>query len=172
MRINIELSQKSIQSAIKQIENCRDKLIRKNREFVKRLGEVGIPVIDSNIAVAAGDSDKTHDAYIKINSFGDYAQATLIVSGKDLLFIEFGAGVHYNGAVGSSPHPLGASKGYTIGSYGKGNGSKDAWYYYSDTGEVVKSHGTQATMTVYKAGVEMRQQMLKIAKERFICLIQ
>lgn len=45
MRINIELSQKSIQSAIKQIENCRDKLIRKNREFVKRLGEVGIPVI-------------------------------------------------------------------------------------------------------------------------------
>ena len=105
MRINIELSQKSIQSAIKQIENYRDKLIRKNREFVKRLGEVGIPVIDSNIAVAAGDSDKTHDAYIKINSFGDYAQATLIVSGKDLLFIEFGAGVHYNGSVGSSPHP-------------------------------------------------------------------
>jgi hypothetical protein len=102
MRINIELSQKSIQSAIKQIENYRDKLIRKNREFVKRLGEVGIPVIDSNIAVAAGDSDKTHDAYIKINSFGDYAQATLIVSGKDLLFIEFGAGVHYNGSVGSS----------------------------------------------------------------------
>ena len=93
--------------------------------------------------------------------------ATLIVSGKDLLFIEFGAGVHYNGAVGSSPHPLGASKGYTIGSYGKGNGSKDAWYYYSDTGEVVKSHGTQATMPVYKAGVEMRQQMLKIAKEVF-----
>ena len=167
MRINIELSQKSIQSAIKQIENYRDKLIRKNREFVKRLGEVGLPVIDSNIAVAAGDSDKTHDAYIKINSFGDYAQATLIVSGKDLLFIEFGAGVHYNGSVGSSPHPLGASKGYTIGSYGKGNGSKDAWYYYSDTGEVVKSHGTQATMPVYKAGVEMRQQMLKIAKEVF-----
>lgn len=167
MRINIELSQKSIQSAIKQIENCRDKLIRKNREFVKRLGEVGIPVIDSNIAVAAGDSDKTHDAYIKINSFGDYAQATLIVSGKDLLFIEFGAGVHYNGAVGSSPHPLGSSKGYTIGSYGKGNGSKDAWYYYADTGEIVKSQGTQATMPVYKAGVEMRQQMLKIAKEVF-----
>lgn len=167
MRINIELSQKSIQSAIKQIENCRDKLIRKNREFVKRLGEVGIPVIDSNIAAAAGDSDKTHDAYIKINSFGDYAQATLIVSGKDLLFIEFGAGVHYNGAVGSSPHPLGASKGYTIGSYGKGNGSKDAWYYYADTGEIVKSQGTQATMPVYKAGVEMRHQMLKIAKEVF-----
>ena len=167
MRINIELSQKSIQSAIKQIENYRDKLIRKNREFVKRLGEVGIPVIDSNIAVAAGDSDKTHDAYIKINSFGDYAQATLIVSGKDLLFIEFGAGVHYNGAVGSSPHPLGASKGYTIGSYGKGNGSKDVWYYYADTGEIVKSQGTQATMPVYKAGVEMRQQMLKIAKEVF-----
>ncbi len=167
MRINIELSQKSIQSAIKQIENCRDNLIRKNREFVKRLGEVGIPVIDSNIAAAAGDSDKTHDAYIKINSFGDYAQATLIVSGKDLLFIEFGAGVHYNGAVGSSPHPLGASKGCTIGSYGKGNGSKDAWYYYSDTGEVVKSHGTQATMPVYKSGVEMRQQMLKIAREVF-----
>lgn len=167
MKVNITLSKKGIQSAIKQIENYRDNLVKKNEEFVKRLGEVGIPVIHENIAAAAGDSDKTHDAYIKINSFGDYSQATLIVSGKDLLFIEFGAGVHYNGAVGSSPNPMGASKGYTIGSYGKGNGSKDSWYYYADTGELVRSQGTQATMPVYKAGVEMRQKMLKIAKEVF-----
>lgn len=167
MKVNITLSKKGIQSTIKQIENYRDNLVKKNEEFVKRLGEVGIPVIHENIAAAAGDSDKTHDAYIKINSFGDYSQATLIVSGKDLLFIEFGAGVHYNGAVGSSPNPMGASKGYTIGSYGKGNGSKDSWYYYADTGELVRSQGTQATMPVYKAGVEMRQKMLKIAKEVF-----
>lgn len=167
MKVNITLSKKGIQSAIKQIENYRDNLVKKNEEFVKMLGEVGIPVIHENIAAAAGDSDKTHDAYIKINSFGDYSQATLIVSGKDLLFIEFGAGVHYNGAVGSNPNPMGASKGYTIGSYGKGNGSKDSWYYYADTGELVRSQGTQATMPVYKAGVEMRQKMLKIAKEVF-----
>lgn len=69
--------------------------------------------------------------------------------------------------MGSNPNPMGASKGYTIGSYGKGNGSKDSWYYYADTGELVRSQGTQATMPVYKAGVEMRQKMLKIAKEVF-----
>lgn len=41
-----------------------------------------------------------------------------------MLFIEFGAGIHYNGSAGSSPHPKGNEFGYTIGSYGKGLGKK------------------------------------------------
>lgn len=167
-RISIDLfSGKSIQNAIKQVKVYKDRIGDKCELFVRRLAEVGIPIIDQNIASAAGDSDKSHYTYIKINSFGSYAQAQLIVEGKDLLFIEFGAGIHYNGAAGSSPHPLGQEMGYTIGSYGKGQGKNDFWFYYADGGESVMSHGTQATMPVYKAGVEMRRQILKIAKEVF-----
>lgn len=167
LKINLFDGGKSLKEAISYIEQYRDDLPRKCELFVRRLAEVGIPVIDQNISAAAGDSDKNHNTYIKLNSFGSYSQATLVCEGKDLLFIEFGAGVHYNGAAGSSPHPKGEEMGYTIGSYGKGQGKNDFWFYYADTGEAVMSYGTQATMPLYKAGVEIRRQILAIAKEVF-----
>lgn len=166
--IKIDLfDSKSLQSAIKQIQQYRDDLPRKCELFVRRLAEVGIPVIDQNISAAAGDSDKNHNTYIKLNSFGSYSQATLVCEGKDLLFIEFGAGIHYNGNAGGSPHPKGEELGYTIGSYGKGQGKNDFWFYYADSGEAVMSHGTESTMPVYKSGIEIRRQVLKIAREVF-----
>ena len=166
-KISISMSSKSIQNAIKEIEAYKRQFIDRNELFVRRLAELGIPVIDQNIAVAQGDSDKNHNTYIKINSFGSYSEAKLVVEGKDMLFIEFGAGVHYNGSAGTSPHPKGEEFGYTIGSYGKGQGSKDFWFYYADTGEAVMSHGTQSTMPVYKASMEIIHNIRRIAREVF-----
>ena len=158
---------RSLDKAIQQIRQYQNSLNDKCAEFVRRLAEVGIPVIDENIAAAQGDSDKGHNTYIKIKSFGSYSQAELIVESNSILWIEFGAGVHFNGHLGSSPHPKGEELGYTIGSYGKGQGKNDFWFYYADSGEAVMSHGTQATMPVYKAGLEIKRQVLKIAKEVF-----
>lgn len=166
-KISITLSEKSIQNAIKELNQYKNDLKRKNDEFVKHLAELGIPIINQNIASAAGDSDKSHNTYIKINSFGDYSQATLVCEGRDLLFIEFGSGVFYNGSAGTSPHPKGAELGYTIGSYGKGQGKNDFWFYYADSGESVMSHGTEATMPVYKASIEIMQNIRRIAREVF-----
>lgn len=166
-KISISLSSKSIQNAIKEIEAYKRQLIDKNELFVRRLAELGIPVIDQNIAAAQGDSDKSHNTYIKINSFGSYSEAKLVVEGSDLLFIEFGSGIHYNDSAGTSPHPKGEEFGYTIGSYGKGQGKNDFWFYYADTGEAVMSHGTQSTMPVYKASVEIIQNIRRIAREVF-----
>lgn len=157
----------SLDNAIKQIQEYQRTLNDKCEMFVRRLAEVGIPIIDQNIASSSGDSDKGHNTYIKINSFGSYSQAQLIAEGKDLLFIEFGAGVHYNGNLGGSPHPKGKEMGYTIGSYGKGQGKNDFWFYYADSGEAVMSHGTQATMPLYKSSIEIIANIRKIAKEVF-----
>jgi len=166
-KINISLSKKSIQDAIKEIEAYKRQFIDRNELFVRRLAELGIPVIDQNIAVAQGDSDKNHNTYIKINSFGSYSEAKLVVEGSDLLFIEFGSGIHYNGSAGTRAHPKGEEFGYTIGSYGKGQGSKDFWFYYADTGEAVMSHGTEATMPVFRASQEIIQNIRRIAREVF-----
>lgn len=166
-KISISLSQKSIQNAINEVRKYQRELIDKNEVFVRRLAELGIPIIDQNIADAEGDSDKNHNTYIKINSFGSYSEAKLVVEGSDLLFIEFGAGLHYNGSDGTSPHPKGEEFGYTIGSYGKGQGKNDFWFYYADTGEAVMSHGTESTMPVYKASVEIIQNIRRIAREVF-----
>lgn len=164
-KISISLSQKSIQNAINEVRKYQREFIEKNELFVRRLAELGIPIINQNIAAAQGDSDKNHNTYVKINSFGSYSKAKLVVEGVDLLFIEFGAGIHYNGSAGTSPHPKGEEFGYTIGSYGKRQGSKDFWFYYADTGEAVMSHGTESTMPVYKAFVEIIQNIRRIARE-------
>lgn len=166
-KIHMSLSEKSIRNAINEIEAYKRQFIERNEVFVRRLAELGIPVIDQNIAVAQGDSDKNHNTYIKINSFGSYSEAKLVVEGKSILFIEFGAGIRYNGSSGTSPHPKGEEFGYTIGSYGKGQGSKDFWFYYADTGESVMSHGTEATMPVFRATQEIIQNIRRIAREVF-----
>lgn len=166
-KIHMSLSEKSIRNAINEIEVYKRQFIERNEVFVRRLAELGIPVIDQNIAAAQGDSDKSHNTYIKINSFGSYSEAKLVVEGKSILFIEFGAGIRYNGSSGTSPHPKGEEFGYTIGSYGKGQGSKDFWFYYADTGESVMSHGTEATMPVFRASQEIIQNIRRIAREVF-----
>ena len=166
-KISIRLSNDSINDAIKELQMYKQSLISKNDLFVQRLAEVGIPVIDANIAAAQGDSDKSHNTYIKLNSFGSYSRAVLVVEGTDLAFIEFGSGIHYNTPAGTSPHPKGQELGYTIGSYGKGLGANDYWYYQAETGETVRSYGTESTMPVYKASVEIRQKIREIAKEVF-----
>lgn len=166
-KISISMSSKSIQNAIKEIEAYKRQFIDRNELFVRRLAELGIPVIDQNIAAAQGDSEKNHNTYIKVNSFGSYSEAKLVVEGSDLLYIEFGAGIRYNGSAGTSPHPKGEEFGYTIGSYGKGQGKNDFWFYYADTGETVMSHGTEATMPVFRASQEIIQNIRRIAREVF-----
>ena len=91
-KIKINLSVSSIRNAQKELERYRQVLKSKNVEFVQKLAEIGIPIVNENVDAAQGDSDKTHNTYIKINSFQDYAQATLVCEGSDILFIEFGAG--------------------------------------------------------------------------------
>ena len=166
-RIKCTLSSKSIRDTIKQLEAYRDSLQDKNEIFVQRLAELGIPIIDENIVSAQGDSDKNHYTYIKINRFGNYARATLTCEGSGLLFIEFGAGIHYNTPAGTSPHSKGEEFGYTIGSYGQGKGKNESWVYVADSGEWVRSYGTESTMPMYKASVEIMQNIRRIAKEVF-----
>lgn len=91
----------------------------------------------------------------------------VIANGEDAVFMEFGAGVYYNGAVGSSPNPLGTELGFTIGSYGKGNGRKEVWGYRGEDGEIHLTHGAPASMPLYKAVQSVSRDIARIAREVF-----
>ena len=80
---------------------------------------------------------------------------------------KFGAGVYHNGSVGSSPNPFGNDLGFTIGSYGKGYGKKQAWGYYDENGDLVITRGTPASMPLYNAAQEVMRKAVEIAKEVF-----
>lgn len=175
-KLKSDLSVEGIKNLQQQLNNYKQQLNNKNSIFVRRLAEIGIPVIDSNMAKAAftyddkgiqSGANTAHNTYIKINSFGSYSKADLIVEGKEILFIEFGAGIHHNGGVGASPNPKGEELGYVIGTYGTGHGSQKIWGYYADSGELVLTHGVKATMPVYKASIEIITKIRKIAKEVF-----
>lgn len=172
-----DLSVRGIENLKKELMNYRDNELPKKLDlFVKKLAESGIPTIESRMAQASytydekgveSGADTTHNTYVKVDSLIGMSKATLVLQGKEVLFIEFGAGVSYNGSVGSSPHPLGAQYGFLIGSYGMGNGSKQVWGYYADSGELVLTRGTKATMPMYSADLEIINNVVAIAKGVF-----
>ena len=132
---------------------------------MRRLAEIGIPVIDSRIAAAQGDSDKSHSTDIEVNVLGDVTRARLTLSGRDVLFIEFPTGIYYNSGV---HHPKAAEFGYGVGTYGKGQGLDPGyWWYKGDDGAMHFSRGTECTMPMYSASLEMIRRVEEIVTEVF-----
>ena len=98
----------------------------------------------------------------------DRGTVTLVIAnGEDAVFMEFGAGVYYNGAVGSSPNPWGAGLGFTIGSYGKGYGKRNAWGFAGADGNLHLTHGVPASMPLYKAVMAVSGDIARIARGVF-----
>ena len=170
------LSEKSLREAAKQVERLKKDYEAKNKTFVKELAKAGM-VEARNHLVGDGDSDPpdfyTDNPYAKSGNKGAYAESTLRLQGEDVYFVEFGAGVHYNGHLGSSPNPNGIKLGYTIGSYsnlggnGYSMGQYDHWWYTDDDGQGHVSYGTEATMPLFHASEHLKQEYKRIAKEVF-----
>lgn len=163
MNISIDLSKSSIKSAIKQLEQYRDSLKNKDELFVERLAVLGIPVIQEAISFSKSDSNKNVDKEIIVGkSDNGKTQAVLRISGKDVLFFEFGSGIYHNPT--NTPH---ADKfGYGIGTYpGQKHAFDENGWWYRDSSGVHHSYGTEATMPMLKASNEIIRNIRKIARE-------
>ena len=168
-KLTVRLNKDSIGMLVRYLEQYSLNLPTKCEEFVRKLGEAGIKVVNSEFAkiTASPDYDPTHSTELRLSSFGAITQGTLIVEGRQVLFIEFGAGVHYNGMVGKSPHPKGKDFGYAIGEYGWKQGRNEWWGYRAASGEWIMTQGVQAQMPVWKAAQEMMNLVKSTAKEVF-----
>ena len=170
--------------SVKSIENLKKELLDyKNNElnrllvkFTEELLKIGIQVVDERMNNASYKFDKdnimsgadpSHNTFVRISKFGSNVKATLVVTGRELLFIEFGAGVSFNTKAGSSPHKKGEEFGFTIGSYGKGYGSRKVWGYYNDNGDLVLTRGVKAEMPMYYADIAMIQSVVEVARRVF-----
>lgn len=175
MKVRINLSSQSIDSAIKQLQDYRDDLDRKAKEITRRLAAIGMNYAQVAFDNAAYDGIKENDVSVFPTENG-YA---VVASGKTVLFIEFGAGVTY-----PDSHPQAAEFGMMHGTYGKGNGKKETWGFYGDepgtNGEFVRkkdgslkephvilTHGNPAALPMYNAEQEIRSNIAKIVKEVF-----
>ena len=174
-KISVDLfSQKSIQDAIKQIENYRDDLPKKCQEICRRLSEEGVRVAD--VAINSVPIGKTITLTTDINPSKMGCQAIMKMTGAETrtedgrvfftaLAIEFSAGVRYANTASPQASNFGMGTGTFPGA--KHSWDMDAWYYLGDDGNWHHSYGVQASMPMYKASVEMRQKIDSIVKEVF-----
>ena len=164
-KINMTLSRSSINDAINELKAYKKELINKNDIFVRRLVDLGLNVVDMKVRQSLGDSDDaTSKAYV--DSLGKLVKAEIHLTGKDSLFLEFGAGIYYNTP---GQHPLEDEFGYGVGTYpGQTHAFDDYWFYTDEQGNTGQiSYGTQATMPMYSASIEMYQEVTRIAREVF-----
>lgn len=123
---------------------------RADSYYIKELGMWEYDPVDVSVSM----TDKRH-------------LAKVTASGEDAVWVEFGAGVAMNTPVGTSPNPYGQELGFTIGSFGKGNGRKNSWGYRDVDGRLVVTKGTKATMPMYRAVKNAKENIGDIAKEVF-----
>ena len=169
MKRKISLDTNEINNLIEELNDYADGLADKCRIFIWRLANEGIKVVKSTYGTGLGDSEREPEAcYFKFNDDGEVIGGKLIVKGKDILFIEFGAGIRFNKG---NIHPMAHEMGYGVGSYPNQKHAYDpnGWYYRDKNDSTILHHslGTEATMPVYKASLEIMDKFEEIAEEVF-----
>lgn len=168
IKLTAEVSADSLSKLVEQFTSYTGEFRSKNREFVDRLASIGIPVIDEKFGAFKGDSQRGHSTYITYSDDGAYrSTAKLVVENKDILFIEFGAGIKYNNS--KAKNEKASELGYGVGSYPhqKHAFSKNGWFY-EDHGIKIHSYGTEASMPMQSAVNEIILQIRNIAREVFV----
>lgn len=171
-KIVVTLSKSGINNAIKQLEKYRQELAQKESKLRERVAERLIAEINKNFADVIADDltaqsggARTASARAEKAENGD--TMIVYVKDEDVVWCEFGAGVYHNGSAGSSPNPYGNKLGFLIGTYGHGQGKKEIWCFKDADGEKKFTHGTPASMPMYRAVQAVIPEIPKIAQEVF-----
>ena len=163
---------------VKSLNNVLHNIIKqdldnKMNEVCKRLAEIGLATASvgySNFVLHEGiPSGNDVDWYertpvidVKVEPMKNGYK--VIAEGKELFFVEFGAGVYYNG---SEAYPGERPEGIIgIGQYGRGYGNRNAWGFDDGSGKVV-TRGNMPSATMYYASEDMKREIERITKEVF-----
>lgn len=169
--VKVLLSQRGIDTLLREIESYTVWLKERSQVLLDRLAQAGFEVASARFAKAAYDG--TNDASVSLETRGDGVRAVVAV-GASVLFIEFGTGVTY-----PDNHPQAAELGMKRGEYGKGHGKQSSWGYYGDPGTngvvktkkdgstVVITHGNPANMPMYETVKELEAMLPELVKEVF-----
>lgn len=172
MKIKVKLNTASINNAIKQLEDYEKRVERAGGEIAKRLADMGYEVA---YGVMSGHvySGETIGSLEVVQEADKYI---LRAASKALLFFEFGAGATYGYG-----HPMDGDFNMGPGTYPDGKGhwnDPNGWWFPTDDPQLIKkydskgqgwghSYGNQPHMPFYLADREIRDNILKVAKEVF-----
>lgn len=172
--IHIDLLDKdSIKSAVAELREVRRDWEKKANEAAKEVCREIAMQIQANLEYVAFTDDminvKTHEIIQKKEPMGvwDLTETKngckVTIRGKDIVFVEFGAGAHYNHG---NENPLSESVSFSteIGSFGKGQGVNDYWFVAHN----LISKGTPAYMPIYRAILAVKPEVPTIVRKVFV----
>ena len=169
-KITVELTERGIDKAIKELEEYKNDIKRKTAILQDRIAKRIEEEADKGFASAVVD-DLVRGGYQKPDVTVNYTTrgdiSVVVAQGEDAVWVEFGAGVYHNGNLGSSPHPRGSELGMTIGGYGQGKGKQKSWGFKDVEGTLHVTRGTPAQMPLEKAVLSVLDELPQMAKEVF-----
>lgn len=161
MKISINaLSEKSIDDAIKKLEDYSKSLDNKAEELCERLANMGALYAEWNFdgVMYAGDIDYA----ITVERISENAYC-IRASGETVLFMEFGAGITYGGG-----HPKETEFGMGPGTYPGQKHALDPKGWWFKQGDMkIHTYGNPAGMPMYNAAKDLRKEILAAAREVF-----
>ena len=159
--IRCGLNKDDIEGAIKELKAYKQYFLQKEKELLKGLAEIGFK--EASVRFTSAMYDGMNDVSV---SWDESKNGCVIVAeGQAVAFIEFGAGVYYNGSESyPNPRPQGI---VGIGEYGYGRGKRRAWGYKNENDELVITRGNPAAMPMWYASEEIKNSVLRVAKEVF-----
>lgn len=169
-KITVGLSEQDIDRAIREMAQYKTEFLQKVELLREKVADRLAVEAQSGFTGAVVDDlikrgQKFADVKVSVDNRANLS--VVVANGEDAVWVEFGAGVYHNGSPGSSPHPNGAELGFTIGSFDKGNGKKEAWGYYDENNELKLTRGTPATMPMHRAVQTVCSDIQNIAREVF-----
>lgn len=160
MRIVVDpFDQKSISDALAQVRQYKKDFFTKEKEFVRRLAEIGVRVAQAGFSTA--DYDGTNDVSVSMVQTGN--GYSVVASGETVGFIEFGTGIKH-------PEWDNTDMDYAPpkhGTYGKGQGANPHgwWFKQSDGGKARHTYGNPPAESMRTARDEMVERVTQIARE-------
>lgn len=158
--IRIELSDSSINNAIKELRRYSAWVQSKEAELRSRLAMMGATV--ASIQFSRAIYNGTNDISVRVDDTGSVA--VIYAEGESVAFIEFGSGIKYGYG-----HPLAGEFGFGPGTWSDGDEGKGHWdnehgWWY---GSGQHSYGNPPAMALVKARDEIVENVTRIAKEVF-----
>ena len=155
--ITIELDNKSITQAIKEVKRYKKWVLEKEKELRIRLAMIGATV--ASIQFSRAIYNGTNDVTVRVDDTGSVA--VIYAEGESVAFIEFGSGAKYGYG-----HPEAGKFGTGPGTYPSEKGHWDdenGWWF----GSSQHTYGNPPAMAMYNAVKAITEEVTKIAREVF-----
>lgn len=177
-KLHISLTTKgSIDKAIKAFEEYKQTLVNREELLCRRLADIGVNAAMMTLAFKGhGDSSREASFNVEFMVEGETVNGVLSITSTPKqtedgrvyyphLGWEFGTGNRFNSM--TSPNPKAGELGMGPGTFPEQTHVPNPgfWYYRDENGDAVRSYGTQATMPMHTAVVEMIKSIETVAKE-------